>query len=101
MGLRLVSSDGRKGLWEDQEIPLHSGEGNQTLGERELETQLFSPTRRRCCTGLGRTQELGGNLEGAVCETRWRFKTSTIPPLAVVLTWVLGQGLRYRLVEAI
>lgn len=39
----LVFSDGRKGLWEDQAIPLHSGEGNQMLREWELEMQLLSP----------------------------------------------------------
>ena len=97
----LVLSDGRKGLWEDQAIPLHSGDGNQMLGERELEMQLLSQTRSCRGAGLGRTQELGGNLEGGVCKTRRRFMTSTIPPLAVVPTWVWGQGLGYRLMEAI
>lgn len=75
----LVLSDGRKRLWEDQAIPLLSGEGNQMLGEWELEMQLLSLTRSCHCAGLGRTQELGGNLEGAVCKTRRWFLTSTIP----------------------
>lgn len=84
----LALSVGWKGLWQDQAIPLHSGERNQTLEEQELGMQLLSPTR---------SQDLGGNSERAECKTRWRFMTSTIPPLPVVPPWVLG----HRLMEAL
>lgn len=36
-----------------------------------------------------------------MCKTRQRFLTCTTPLLAVVPTWVLGQRLGYRLMDAI
>lgn len=73
-GRGVVLSDGRKGLWEDQAIPLHSGEGNRMLREWELEMQFLSPMLH----GAGSHR---GNLEGTTCKTR--FMTSTMPYLVL------------------
>lgn len=74
MGERGAGREGRlycrKGLWEAPAIPLPPGEGKQMLWSGSW----------RCNHWAGSFPRVQGIFGG----TRWKFRTATIPPLAVL-----------------